>query len=80
MAKPLSLDLAAKKQRKRSDYVYHEDYRSRWWVVLIKLSVMLAIAEHIYRSDNDMFHHLNNPVYGVLIDSIINSYLIQKCG
>lgn len=27
-----------------------------------------------------MFHHVNNPVYGVLIDSIINSYLITKCG
>ena len=27
-----------------------------------------------------MFHHLNNPVYAVLIDSIINSYLIQYCG
>lgn len=27
-----------------------------------------------------MFHHLNNPVYGVLIDSIINSYLQQYCG
>lgn len=27
-----------------------------------------------------MFHHLNNPIYGVLIDSIINSYLIQKTG
>jgi acyl-CoA thioester hydrolase len=27
-----------------------------------------------------MFHHLNNPIYGVLIDSIINSYLISKCG
>lgn len=32
------------------------------------------------RNDNDMFHHLNNPVYGVLIDSIINSYLQQFCG
>ena len=32
------------------------------------------------RNDNDMFHHLNNPIYGVLIDSIINSYLIQKAG
>lgn len=30
MAEPLGLELAAKKQRKRSDYVYHEDYRSRW--------------------------------------------------
>lgn len=27
-----------------------------------------------------MFHHINNPVYGVLIDSIINSYLIQYSG
>ena len=27
-----------------------------------------------------MFHHLNNPVYAVLIDSIINSYLMQYCG
>ena len=26
-----------------------------------------------------MFHHLNNPVYGVLIDSIINSYLMKYC-
>ncbi|KAK3669557.1 hypothetical protein LTR78_010557 [Recurvomyces mirabilis] len=26
-----------------------------------------------------MFHHLNNPIYGVLIDSIINDYLIRKC-
>lgn len=26
-----------------------------------------------------MFSHLNNPIYGVLIDSIINSYLIQFC-
>ncbi|KAK4507784.1 hypothetical protein PRZ48_001519 [Zasmidium cellare] len=61
MAGALGLDLASKKKRTRSDYVYHEDYRSRW-------------------NDNDMFHHLNNPIYGVLIDSIINSYLIQKAG
>lgn len=27
-----------------------------------------------------MFHHLNNPIYAVLIDSIINAYLIDKCG
>jgi acyl-CoA thioester hydrolase len=32
------------------------------------------------RNDNDMFHHLNNPIYGVLIDSIINSYLMQYAG
>ncbi|EME87909.1 uncharacterized protein MYCFIDRAFT_62598 [Pseudocercospora fijiensis CIRAD86] len=61
MAAPLGLDLKSKKARKRSDYVYLEDYRTRW-------------------NDNDMFHHMNNPIYGVLIDSIINSYLIQKTG
>ncbi|TKA38804.1 hypothetical protein B0A54_08768 [Friedmanniomyces endolithicus] len=32
------------------------------------------------RADNDMFHHLNNPIYGVLIDSIINDFLIKECG
>jgi acyl-CoA thioester hydrolase len=26
-----------------------------------------------------MFHHLNNPIYGVLIDSIINAYLMERC-
>ncbi|GAB1743935.1 hypothetical protein NU219Hw_g980t1 [Hortaea werneckii] len=26
-----------------------------------------------------MFSHLNNPIYGVLIDSIINEYLITHC-
>ena len=32
------------------------------------------------RSDNDVFGHVNNPYYGVLIDSIANQYLIQECG
>ena len=31
-------------------------------------------------SDNDVFGHMNNPYYGVLIDSIINAYLITRCG
>lgn len=35
---------------------------------------------HCCRADNDMFHHLNNPIYAVLIDSIINAYLIEHCG
>jgi acyl-CoA thioester hydrolase len=33
-----------------------------------------------YRSDNDMYHHMNNSVYSFLIDSIVNAYLIDKCG
>ena len=43
--------------------------------------IITATTNHATtRADNDMFHHLNNPIYGVLIDSIINSYLIQHCG
>jgi len=61
MGKSLGLDLASKKQRRKEDYPYRLDYRTRW-------------------ADNDMFSHLNNPIYGVLIDSIINDYLIKYCG
>ena len=43
-------------------------------------NLMESPTETLTRNDNDMFHHLNNPVYAVLIDSIINSYLIQYCG
>lgn len=32
------------------------------------------------RSDNDVYHHVNNSVYAFLIDSIVNAYLIEKCG
>ena len=32
-----------------------------------------------HRSDNDIFGHMNNPYYGVLIDSIANQYLIDHC-
>ena len=31
-------------------------------------------------ADNDVFGHMNNPYYGVIIDSIINQYLIDYCG
>ena len=40
-------------------------------------SKLLLIIQWSYL---DMFHHLNNPVYGVLIDSIINQYLFEHCG
>lgn len=30
MPEPLALDLASKRTRTRNDYVYLEDYRSRW--------------------------------------------------
>ena len=32
------------------------------------------------RNDNDIFGHMNNPVYGVMADSIINEYMIKECG
>lgn len=31
------------------------------------------------RSDNDVYHHLNNSIYAFLIDSIVNAYLIERC-
>jgi acyl-CoA thioester hydrolase len=37
-------------------------------------------TDQTYRSDNDVYHHMNNSVYAFLIDSIVNAYLIDKCG
>ncbi|KAH9486208.1 60S ribosomal protein L28 [Psilocybe cubensis] len=31
-------------------------------------------------SDNDQYSHINNSVYYHLFDSIVNTYLIEKCG
>ncbi|KAL1973039.1 hypothetical protein VTN31DRAFT_6581 [Thermomyces dupontii] len=53
--------LEAKKCRRRRDYPFHLEYRTRW-------------------SDNDVYGHLNNSIYAFLIDSVINTYLIQHCG
>jgi acyl-CoA thioester hydrolase len=33
-----------------------------------------------HRNDNDIFGHMNNPYYGVLVDSIVNQYMIEECG
>jgi acyl-CoA thioester hydrolase len=32
------------------------------------------------RSDNDQYAHMNNSIYYHLFDSIVNTYLIEKCG
>lgn len=37
-----------------------------------------TLSQH--RNDNDIFGHMNNPYYGVLIDSIVNQYMIEECG
>ncbi|KIM83379.1 hypothetical protein PILCRDRAFT_819622 [Piloderma croceum F 1598] len=31
-------------------------------------------------SDNDMYSHINNSIYYHLFDSVINTYLIERCG
>ena len=31
-------------------------------------------------SDNDMYDHMNNSIYSFLFDSVINYYLIERCG
>jgi len=31
------------------------------------------------RNDNDMYGHMNNAIYNFLYDSVINTYLIEKC-
>ncbi|KAG9240616.1 thioesterase superfamily protein-like protein [Calycina marina] len=49
------------KLRKRQDYGYILEYRTRW-------------------SDNDMYDHMNNSIYNFLYDSVVNTYLIEKCG
>jgi acyl-CoA thioester hydrolase len=30
--------------------------------------------------DNDVFTHMNNPIYGVLCDSVANEFLLTRCG
>lgn len=37
-------------------------------------------VEHGYRSDNDQYAHMNNSIYYHLFDSIVNTYLIERCG
>jgi acyl-CoA thioester hydrolase len=43
-------------------------------------TLLLELTKHSDRSDNDVYHHLNNSVYAFLIDSVINAYLIEHCG
>ncbi|RHZ46227.1 hypothetical protein CDV55_100014, partial [Aspergillus turcosus] len=71
-------ELEAKKRRKRSDYVFHQEYRTRWQANPIPPFYYLVLMSH--RFDNDMYAHLNNTVYAMLFDSIVNSWLIAECG
>ena len=44
----------------------------------INISVVQLISK--FRSDNDMYDHMNNSIYNFLYDSAVNTYLIDNCG
>ncbi len=67
------------KNRRRSDYAYFLDYPSRWLVGFERKFHIRPIS-FFNRSDNDQYSHMNNSIYYHLFDSIINTYLIEKCG
>lgn len=82
---PLKMDEPNLKARKRSDYVYFLAYPTRWSVSSSLKSVTKHKADKItliclHRSDNDQYSHINNSIYYHLFDSIVNTYLIEKCG
>jgi acyl-CoA thioester hydrolase len=75
----LGEDLACKRKRTRNDYVYHLEYRTRWFAIQWPIAIVGTVLIK-YRSDNDVYDHMNNSVYSFLIDSIANAYLMEKCG
>src|SRR5271156_5807322 len=40
----------------------------------------IITAKLRFRSDNDVYYHMNNSVYFHMFDSIINGYLMEQCG
>ncbi|KAL5604247.1 hypothetical protein BROUX41_002227 [Berkeleyomyces rouxiae] len=56
----MSANKSELKSRKRVDYPFIRDYRTRW-------------------NDNDVFQHMNNAVYVFLYDSVLSTYLTEKC-
>lgn len=63
------------KSRKREDYKFSLEYRTRWYAKEQSAMPPLTIA----RLDNDMYDHMNNSVYYLLFDSVVNTYLISRC-
>ncbi|TVY29624.1 hypothetical protein LHYA1_G001027 [Lachnellula hyalina] len=56
------------KDRKRKDYPYILEYRTRWHIFFYSWNM------HVLGDD-----HMNNSVYNFLYDSVVNTYLIQEC-
>jgi acyl-CoA thioester hydrolase len=65
------------KARRRDEYKFELEYRTRWYSRLIR--PVFAPPLTALRSDNDMYHHLNNSIYYFLFDSVVNTYLIKYC-
>lgn len=54
--------------------------RSQRRRVMALVSVFPYTLEYRTRwSDNDQYGHMNNAVYYTLIDSIVNTYLLERC-
>jgi len=51
----------ALKSRRRNDYKFQLEYRTRWWHLTATPTFQHALTAA--RSDNDMYHHMNNSVY-----------------
>lgn len=49
-------------------------------LTLLQSDILQCLYVNQGRFDNDMYAHLNNTVYTMLFDSIINTYLISHCG
>ncbi|TVY33039.1 hypothetical protein LSUB1_G006509 [Lachnellula subtilissima] len=58
------------KGRKRKDYPYILEYRTRWHTLLLmRIKLKCLVTDD----------HMNNSVYNFLYDSVVNTYLIQEC-
>lgn len=64
------------KARKREDYNFSLEYRTRWYALMSSQSIHHLMPT---RLDNDMYDHMNNSVYYLLFDSVVNTYLINHC-
>jgi len=67
------------KSRRRKDYGYSMEYRTRWQGPRCSHISKEEISNYIFRSDNDMYDHMNNSIYYFLFDSVVNTYLITHC-
>ena len=83
--------LNAPTEPERETGAYHNDlYHVSFYFHGFPLPLILAMSKTlslypytlIYRtrwSDNDQYGHMNNSVYYFLIDSIVNTYLLERC-